>query len=268
MKKVTWIALTFASLAFVACNKPTEDTAATDTTEGTTTETVAEVEEVATNNALSEEEKADGWMLLFDGKTSDGWRGFGKQEFPEAWKITDAGELHFAASEVTETTTRGDIIYDKEFANFHLKLEWKISEAGNSGIFYLGKESEDYIWKTAPEMQVLDNINHPDASKGTNGNRQAGSLYDLYPATPQNANAVGEWNAVEVIHNNGKVQHIQNGEVVVEYEIGTDKWKEDVAGSKFPGLNENWVNIASEGYFGLQDHNDNVWFRNIKIKEM
>ncbi len=266
MKKIIRIAFIFATVAFVACNKAAEESAATEETTTETAETVAE--QVPQANSLTEEEKNEGWMLLFDGTSAEGWRGFGKEEFPEAWKITEAGELYFAASEITEETTRGDIIYDKEFANFHFKLEWKIAEAGNSGIFYLGKEGKDYIWMTAPEMQVLDNVNHPDAAMGKDGNRKAGSLYDLYPANPQNANPPGEWNSAEVIHNNGKVQHIQNGEVVVEYEIGTDKWKQDVAASKFPGLNEDWVNIASSGYFGLQDHGDNVWFRNLKVKEM
>lgn len=267
MKKITWTLFLLASILVAACNQSTEQATTEEPTTEAPEETVAE-EPVSSMNMLTEEEKNDGWMLLFDGKTSEGWRGFGKQEFPEAWKITEAGELYFAAKDLTEETTRGDIIYDKEFSNFHLKLDWKISEGGNSGIFYLGKEGFDYIWMTAPEMQILDNERHPDSDKGKDGNRKAGSLYDLYPATPQNANPAGEWNSIEVICQDRTVKHIQNGEVVVEYEIGTDKWKEDVANSKFPGLNENWVNIATEGYFGLQDHNDPVWFRNIKIKEL
>ncbi len=272
MKKITWIAPFMASMFLMGCNKPAEQTETTDTEETvqtTTEEAPAMVQEATMHNTLSEAEQNDGWLLLFDGKTSDGWRSFGEETFPSDWKITDNGELYFAASQREEGSQNGgDIIYDKEFSNFHLKLEWKIAKAGNSGIFYLGKETHDYIWKTAPEMQVLDNENHPDATNGENGNRKAGSLYDIYPATPQNAKPFGEWNSVEIIHNNGKVQHIQNGEVVVEYDINSDKFKEDVAASKFPGLNENWVNIATSGYFGLQDHGDDVWFRNIKIKEL
>lgn len=222
-------------------------------------------------NQLTKEEKADGWMLLFDGKSSDGWRGYGKSEFPSAWSIVD-GTLHMTGSGRGEAGARdgGDIIYDKEFQNFHLKLEWKISEGGNSGIFYLGQERDDldYIWKTAPEMQVLDNERHPDANMGKDGNRQAGSLYDLIPANPQNAKPAGEWNSVEIKVYKGSVWHYQNGEVVVEYHLWTPEWNKMVAGSKFPALNEEWADVASKGYIGLQDHGDDVWFRNIKIKEL
>ena len=161
------------------------------------------------------------------------------------------------------------IITTKEYSNFHLKLEWKLAEGGNSGIFYLGKEHEGWpIYKTAPELQVLDNERHPDALLGKDGNRKAGSLYDLIPAKPQNAKPAGEWNTVEVICYNGTVVHKQNGETVVEYHLWTDDWKELVAGSKFPGLNPDWANVAKEGVIALQDHGDDVWFRNIKLKEM
>ena len=162
----------------------------------------------------------------------------------------------------------GDIIYDKQFDNFTLSLEWKISEGGNSGIFYLGEEKLDYIWKTAPEMQVLDNEKHPDAKLGKDGNRMAGSLYDLIPAKPQNAKPVGEWNQVEITVYKGTVVHKMNGVNVVEYHLWTPEWNALVAGSKFPSLNPKWAEVASKGYFGLQDHGDDVWFRNIKIKEL
>jgi hypothetical protein len=217
-------------------------------------------------NVLSAEEKADGFVLLFDGKTTDGWRGFQKDYVPERWIVED-GTLHFSPK--TEGS-RGDIIIDKKFSDFHLKLEWKIDSAGNSGILYLGSEDPKYkyIYQTAPEMQVLDNAAHPDAKLGTNGNRQAGSLYDLIPADPQNFNGAGEWNQAELIVKDKHVKHIQNGVVVVEYEYGTQMWDALVARSKFPGLNSDWVNLQEEGYIGLQDHGDNVWFRNIKIKEL
>jgi len=222
-------------------------------------------------NALTQQEKEEGWILLFDGETSEGWRGYGKDHFPAAWEIVD-GTLHIQGSGRGEAGAKdgGDIIYDREFQNFHLKLEWKVSEGGNSGIFYLGQETPeyDYIWKTAPEMQILDNENHPDANAGVDGNRQAGSLYDLYPAKPQNANPAGEWNSAEIKVFKGSVWHIQNGETVVEYHLWTPKWNTDVANSKFPSLNPTWADVANKGFFGLQDHGDDVWFRNIRIKEL
>ncbi len=221
-------------------------------------------------NTLTAEEKQDGWKLMFDGKTSEGWRGFKKDHFPANWEVVD-GTLHMKANMTEEEKKdRADIIYDQEFENFIFRLEWKIAKNGNSGIFYLGKELPDFsaIYHTAPEMQVLDNDGHPDAKKGKDGNRQAGSLYDLIPAKPQNARPVGQWNEVEITVNNRKVTHKQNGKVVVSYELDTPEWEALVANSKFPGLNPNWVKVPQRGYIALQDHSDDVWYRNLRIKEL
>jgi hypothetical protein len=215
-------------------------------------------------NELTKKEKQEGFVLLFDGTTSEGWRGYKKDVFPERWEIED-GTLHFNPE---AEGSRGDIIYDKKFSNFHLKIDWKIAEGGNSGIFYLGAEGDGPIYATAPEMQVLDNERHPDAKLGKDGNRMSGSLYDLIPAVPQNSNGAGEWNSAEVIIKDGHVIHMQNGVKVVEYQFGTPEWNELVAGSKFPGINPDWANLQKEGYIGIQDHGNHVWFRNIKIKEL
>ena len=230
-----------------------------------------ETMEAAEPNALTEQEKEDGWRLLFDGETPGKWHGYMKDHFPDAWEVDD-GALHIQGSGRGEAGSKegGDILYPEKFSNFHLKLEWKVSKGGNSGIFYLGKEDEQFnkIWQTAPEYQILDNENHPDAMLGEDGNRQAGSLYDLIPAKPQNAKPFGEWNSAEIIVFNGTVVHKMNGETVVEYHLWTPEWNEMVAESKFPGFNENWADVAKEGYIALQDHGDDVWFRDIKIKEL
>lgn len=222
-------------------------------------------------NTLTFKEKRQGFELLFDGSNTDGWRGYQKDHFPGQW-IVDNGTLHCQASGRGEAgaSDGGTIIFEKAFSNFHLMLEWKIAEGGNSGIFYLGQEDPAFntIYKTAPEMQVLDNEKHPDADMGKDGNRQAGSLYDLIPAVPQNFRGAGEWNQVEIIHKDGHVIHKLNGVAVVEYQLGTKEWDDLVAGSKFPGLNPNWANVAEEGLIGLQDHGDDVWYRNIRIKEL
>jgi len=225
--------------------------------------------EIAKNNELTEAEAKEGWVLLFDGKTSNGWRSYQKETFPKGWVIVDS-TLKCAASGRGEAGSEdgGDIVYNKVFSNFHLKLDWKISKGGNSGIFYLGQEKLETIWRTAPEMQVLDNVNHPDAILGKDGNRQAGSLYDLIPANPQNAKPFGEWNQVEIICFKGSVVHKMNGKTVLEYHLWTPEWEKLVAESKFPALNPDWAKVASEGLIGLQDHGDDVWFRNIKIKEL
>lgn len=222
-------------------------------------------------NTLSPVEKQNGWKLLFDGSSPEGWRGYQKENFPAAWEVDD-NSLHIQGSGRGEVGAEngGDILYKKKFSDFHLKLEWKVSKAGNSGIFYRGRELDkfDYIWMTAPEMQVLDNVNHPDAKLGKNGNRKAGSLYDLIPADPQNAKPYGEWNQAEVIAKGKDIYHVQNGDTVVQYTIGSERMQELIADSKWPGINPNWGDIAMKGYIGLQDHGNDVWFRNIKIKEL
>lgn len=217
-------------------------------------------------STLTEQEKQEGFVLLFDGTSSEGWRGYKKEVFPDKWVIED-GTLHFNPK---AEGRGGDIIFDKKFSNFHMKIEWKIAEGGNSGIFYLGAENDKFraIYGTAPEMQVLDNEKHPDAKLGKDGNRKSGSLYDLIPAVPQNSNGAEKWNSAEVIIKDGHVIHMQNGEKVVEYQIGSPEWNDLVAGSKFPGINPDWANLQKEGYIGMQDHGNHVWFRNIKIKEL
>ena len=227
----------------------------------------AVVEETAGLNELTKAETDAGWVLLFDGKTSDGWRGNNRPDFPAGWEVAD-GTLHCIGTGTGEAgaTDGGDIITTKEFSNFRLKFDWKISEGGNSGVFYLGREVPDWpIYKTAPEYQVLDNERHPDARAGKDGNRMAGSLYDLIPAKPQNALPAGEWNTGEIEVFKGSVWHRLNGETVVEYHLWTEDWNKLVAGSKFPELNPDWANVAKSGVIGLQDHGDDVWYRNIKI---
>jgi len=220
-------------------------------------------------NKLSQAEINDGWVLLFDGESNKGFRGYNKDSFPEkGWEVVD-GTLHCIGSGKGEAGGGGgDIIIDKKYKNFEISLEWKISEGGNSGIFYLAQEVEGQpIYKSSPEMQVLDNAKHPDARLGKDGNRQAGALYDLIPAVPQNAKKAGEWNQIKILVYNGTVVHWMNGENVVEYHLWTPDWKEMCANSKFKDW-DNFINTAEEGYIGLQDHGDDVWYRNIKIKEL
>jgi hypothetical protein len=210
--------------------------------------------------------KDDGFVSIFDGKTTTGWRGYNKPSFPkEGWNVVD-GTLHCIGSGTGEAGNGGDLIYDKKLTNFELDLEWKISEGGNSGIFILAQElANEPIWKSAPEMQILDNERHPDAKLGVDGNRMAGSLYDLIPAKPQNTKPAGQWNHVHILVYKGTVVYSMNGANVVEYHLWTEDWKKMIANSKFKDFG--WiVNPAKEGYIGLQDHGDDVWFKNIKLK--
>jgi hypothetical protein len=213
--------------------------------------------------------KEEKTTVLFDGKSTAGWRGYNKPAFPEkGWEIVD-GTLHVIGSGAGEAGgSGGDIIYDKKFSDFELSLEWKISEGGNSGIFILAQEIPgEPIYKSSPEMQILDNDKHPDAKLGVNGNRMAGSLYDLIPAKPQNTKPVGQWNQVKIMVYQGTVVFTQNGANVVEFHLWTDDWKKMVSNSKFKDW-EWFLNTAKEGYIGLQDHGNDVWFRNIRIKEL
>lgn len=257
--KITFYSLFISSLLFSCTSQPQE----------TDSEKVETVEEVKPNS-LTQAEKDAGWALLFDGLTSEGWRGYKKDTFPSGWQVIDGTIQCNASGKAGGALEGGDILFDKEFQNFTLSLEWKISKGGNSGIFYLGQEELDYIWKTAPEMQVLDNENFDADGKGKKASdvHQAGSLYDLIAASPQNSNPFGEWNTIEITVNNGAVTHKQNGKTVVEYQLWTPEWEAMIVGSKFPELNPDWAKVDTKGFIGLQDHGDDVWYRNIKIKEL
>ena len=210
---------------------------------------------------------AEGWISLFDGKTSTGWRGYNSPVFPnDYWEIVDGCFRCRGIGNGNMTNT--DLITERKYSNFELSLEWKISQGGNSGIFIFAQElPETPIYMSAPEMQVIDNLNHPDAKMGVNGNRQAGSLYDLIPAVPQNAKPAGEWNQVSILSNNGQIVFKLNGENVVSFTLGTDEWRQMCADSKFKDW-EWFVNTAKEGHIALQDHGFEVWYRNIKIREL
>jgi len=221
-----------------------------------------------TPNTLTAEEKEEGWQLLFDGETTDQWRLYNHDTFPDqGWKV-QKGELVFDPYlENGEKVQVGDIITKEKFENFEFKLEWKVQEAGNSGIFYMAIEQPTQpIYWSALEMQILDNENHPDAERGENGNRKAGSLYDLIPADPQNTKPFGEWNQAKIVVDGPKVEHWQNGKKVVEFERWTPGWYEMLRNSKFVDHPE--FGDAHSGHIGLQDHGDIVYFRNIKIREL
>ncbi len=216
------------------------------------------------NNVLTEREKEEGWVSLFNGQTMEDWHNFnkGKMSSPSKWSVTPEGEIHFDGSANGEG---GDILTNKEYENFEFSLEWKISNCGNSGIMFNVVESEkfDAPYWTGPEMQILDNVCHPDTKFPTH---QAGDLYDMIAANPVTVRPAGEWNLARIVSNNGEVQFWLNGRKVVEFTMHDDSWDEMVAKSKFA----DWADFgkAKKGRICLQDHSDRVWFRNIKIKEL
>ena len=218
----------------------------------------------------------DGFITLFDGKTLKGWRGYNKDTIPGRWTV-DKGLLTLSGGGKGEAQDNkgGDLIFAHKFKNFELTFEWKMSKKANSGIFVLAQEVKGQpIYISSPEYQLLDNENHPDAKEGVNGDRKSASLYDMIPAVPQNAKPFGQWNTGSIIVYNGSVFYKQNGKTVVEYHLWTPQWTDLLQKGKFSKdkwplafeLLNNCGGDNHEGYIGLQDHGDDVWFRNIKIK--
>jgi hypothetical protein len=229
-------------------------------------------------NQLTDAEKQQGWKLLWDGATNEGWRGIKSGQFPEkGWSMQD-GILRVEKSAGAESANGGDIVTKKLYGNFILELDFSISEGANSGIKYfvnteLNKGEGSAI---GCEYQLLDDAKHPDALLGVGGNRTMGSLYDLIPANGQffnpalpsvkYLNGVGKWNRARIVVNGSKVEHYLNGCKIVEYERGTQEWRALVAYSKY----KDWPSFGEykQGNILLQDHGDEVSFCNIKIMEL
>jgi hypothetical protein len=204
-------------------------------------------------NTLTNDEKAAGFKLLFDGQTTNGWRGYKSEEMPKGWKVVDGSLARVGGG--------GDIVSNEQFGSFELLIDWKIAEAGNSGIIYHVQESEKSSYMTGPEYQVLDNARHPD---GRNKLTSAASCYGLYAPEKDVCHPAGEWNHTRIVIKGPHVEHWLNGVKVVQYEKGSDEWNNKVAASKF----KQWPQFGKpkEGHLCLQDHGDKVEFRNIKIR--
>ncbi len=207
-------------------------------------------------NVLTKAEADAGWVLLFDGKdASQHFRGYKKEALPEQWVVEDAALCRKGG---------GDVITKEKYENFEFSIDWKISEGGNSGIMFKVLEGNGPPYKTGPEAQIIDNVKGKDAQK-------SGWMYQLYAADKDTTKPAGEWNRFvlkcqKTATGTYKCEHWMNGEKYVEYEIGSDDWKQKVAKSKFATWKE--FGTADAGHICLQDHGNPVWFRNIKIRKL
>jgi hypothetical protein len=214
-------------------------------------------------NKLTKQEEKDGWKLLFDGKTTNGWHTFNKKTLGTAWKVQDGAVM--MDKTVKDKEQRGDMVTDKEYQDYELSLEWKIDSCGNSGVIFNVVEDAKYFatYLTGPEMQVLDNVCHPDAKIDKH---RAGDLYDLIRCSKETVKPAGQWNLAQIKTQNSKYEFWLNGTKVVEFTMHTPEWDKMVAASKFKTMPD--FGKATKGRIALQDHGDKVWYRNIKIKEL
>ncbi|MGE3109510.1 MAG: family 16 glycoside hydrolase [Phycisphaerales bacterium] len=212
----------------------------------------------STANTLSIHEKQEGWKLLFDGKTAAGWRGFKKDAFPkEGWTVRDGILVHEAGK------GGGDIVTADQYQDFEFACDWKVAKGGNSGIMYRCTEDHTYPWETGPECQILDDANHADGKKAKT---RAGTLYDIMPCAFDVSRPAGEWNHARIVVKGSHIQHYLNGFKVVDIDMGSEEFKKAHAASKWPGMPD--YGKREKGYIALQDHGDEVMFRNVKIKTL
>ncbi len=218
------------------------------------------------HNTLSPQEEAEGWMLLFDGVSTDGWRGYNMDHFPEeGWDIQD-GNLVVFASDGSEEGLGGDIVTEAMFDDFELVFDFVVSPVGNSGVFYRVREMpEKAMWEMAPEFQVLDDTAYIEMGTMDMHKHLTGDNYDLHASRVTASRPIGEWNTARIVVDGDRVEHWLNGELTVEYELYSQEWEELVAGSKFdPAIYAR----APQGHIGIQDHGHEIRYRNIKIRPL
>jgi hypothetical protein len=213
------------------------------------------------HNSLSPQETADGWRLLFDGRSTAGWRGYKSTRVPESWQVENGSLL----SRRRQGATFGDLITTDQFADFELRVDWKMTRGNNSGIIYRATEEQDQVWQSGPEYQILDNTGHLD---GLNVLASSGACYAVFAPSQDATRKLGEWNQTRILAQGKHVEHWLNGVKLLAYDIDTDVWKAHVKTSKFfPTAygQGNWGR-ASKGHIGLQDYGGAIEFRNIKIR--
>jgi hypothetical protein len=242
-----------AAFVFTACEKKTTETANPDAEKEIRLNPVE-----AVDNQLSEEQKNDGWILLFDGKSKAGWRTFKNKE-NNSWEVVD-GTLHCKAFEIKGSEKRADLITEGQYENFELSFDWKVQKQSNSGVMFRVTENFEEPHASGPEYQILDDLAYTDVQE-TNF---TGCLYAMYPVAKKKLNAVGDWNQSKIVSKGNHIEHWLNGEKVLTYEINSADWNNAKASGKwkdFPGYGK-----SPKGHIDLQDHGNEVWFKNMMIK--
>jgi alpha-3'-ketoglucosidase len=215
------------------------------------------------NNVLTADEQAAGWVLLFDGVSTAGWRGYGRDDFPTGGWVVEGGEL--VGQSTSGDMDGGDIITVAEYADFELVFDFKVGPEGNSGVFYRVKEHDGVgLFQVAAEYQVLDDPAYIAMGTMDMNTHLTGDNYDLHATAEKTMNPTGEWNTGRIVVEGDHVEHWLNGRMTVEFDMYTDEWEALVAASKF-GVEE-YYSRAPTGSIGLQDHGTPVWYRNMKIR--
>lgn len=214
-----------------------------------------------TDNSLTKAGVNQGYQLLFDGKTLDGWRTY-QNKPADSWTVKD-GTLYCKGSSTDKSTRRADLITVSQFENFDLSLDWKIAPKGNSGVLYMVTEDYPAAYLSGPEYQLIDDKNFPEKLENW---QLTGANYAMNPAPAAEPRPIGEWNHTRIVVNHGHVEHWLNGKKIVEYHLWTEEWKQKKQQGKWK--NAAGYGMSKQGHIALQDHGSEAWFRNIKIKEL
>ena len=210
------------------------------------------------DNTLTEKEKKEGWILLFDGTTMNGWRAY-KNKASEGWDVKN-GELYCKEEAVK---SRADLITSNQYENYELKIDWKITPKKNSGIIYMVTEENGASFESGPEYQLIDDIGYPAK---LNDKQLSGANYDMHAPSAKVSNPAGEWNHTKIVINKGHVEHWLNGTKVVDYQLWTPEWEQLKANSKWKDVKP--YGMSKSGHIALQDHGGGVAFKNIKLKPL
>jgi Domain of Unknown Function (DUF1080) len=210
------------------------------------------------DNTLSKKEKKEGWVLLFDGTSTNGWRNYKNRE-AEGWAVAN-GELYCKEAGVTK---RADLITVSQYENYELQIDWKISPRKNSGIVYMATEDNGASYESGPEYQLIDDIGYPDKLQDK---QLSGANYDMEAPSAKVAKPAGEFNHTKIVINKGHVEHWLNGTKVVEYELWSKEWEQQKENSKWKNVKP--YGMSKKGYIALQDHGGGIAFKNIKLKRL